>query len=104
MVVAFFGHKDTPSAVKLLLEQMVQRLIEENEEITFLVGTHGAFDLMVKSVLEQALQKYPQITCRIVLSYIPAENNGEQYPLLTLVPESIEASRSTLQYRSATII
>ena len=47
MVVASFGHKDTPSSVKPLLEQTVQRLIEENEEITFLVGTHGAFDLMV---------------------------------------------------------
>ena len=51
MVVAFFGHKDTPSTVKPFLEQTVQRLIEENEEITFLVGTHGAFDLMAQSVL-----------------------------------------------------
>ncbi|MGN0683990.1 MAG: hypothetical protein ACI4JY_09970 [Oscillospiraceae bacterium] len=91
MVVAFFGHKDTPSAVKPLLEQTVQRLIEENEEITFLVGTHGAFDLMVQSVLGQALQKHPHITCHIVLSYIPVENNGEQHPLPTLVPEGIES-------------
>lgn len=91
MVVAFFGHKDTPSAVKPLLEQTVQRLIEENEEITFLVGTHGVFDLMVQSVLGQALQKYPHISCHIVLSYIPIENNGEQYPLQTLVPEGIES-------------
>ncbi|MGN0619224.1 MAG: hypothetical protein ACI4J7_09415 [Ruminiclostridium sp.] len=91
MVVAFFGHKDTPSAVKPLLEQTVQRLIEENEEITFLVGTHGAFDLMAQSVLGQALQEYPHITCHIVLSYIPAENNGEQHPLPTLVPEGIES-------------
>lgn len=90
MVVAFFGHKDTPSAVKPLLEQTVQRLIEENEEITFLVGTHGAFDLMAQSVLGQALQEYPQIPCHIVLSYIPVEKNSELYALPTLVPEGIE--------------
>lgn len=90
MVVAFFGHKDTQSAVKPLLEQTVQRLIEENEEITFLVGTHGAFDLMVQSVLGQAARKYPQITCHIVLSYIPVDKNSEQCALPTLVPEGIE--------------
>ncbi|MGN1089607.1 MAG: hypothetical protein ACI4Q6_04330, partial [Huintestinicola sp.] len=91
MVVAFFGHKDTPSAVKPLLEQTVQRLIEGNEEITFLVGTHGAFDLMVQSVLGKALQAYPQITCHIALSYIPVDKDSEQYALPTLVPEGIES-------------
>lgn len=91
MVVAFFGHKDTPSAVKPLLEQTIQRLIEENEEIRFLVGTHGAFDLMAQSVLKQAARKYPQITCHIVLSYIPVDKDSEQYALPTLVPEGIES-------------
>ena len=91
MVVAFFGHKDTPSAVKPLLEQTVQRLIEENEEITFLVGAHGAFDLMAQGVLGQALQKYPHINCHIVLSFIPFERNDERYALPTLVPEGIES-------------
>lgn len=90
MVVTFFGHKDTPSSVKPLLEQTVQQLIKENEKITFLVGTHGAFDLMVQSVLGQALLKYPQITCYIVLSYIPVDGNSKQYALPTIVPESIE--------------
>lgn len=91
MVVAFFGHKDTPSSVKPLLEQTVQRLIEENEEIAFHVGAHGAFDLMAQGVLGQAARKYSQITCHIVLSYIPAEKNSEQYALPTLVPEDIES-------------
>ena len=91
MVVAFFGHKDTPSAVKPLLEQTVQRLIEENEDITFLVGTRGTFDLMAQSVLEQASHKYPHIACYRVLSYIPVERNSEQNALPTLVPEGIES-------------
>ena len=91
MVVAFFGHKDTPSAVKPLLEQTVQLLIEENEEITFLVGTHGAFDLMAQGVIGQAARKYSQITCHIVLSYIPVDKDSEQYALPTLVPKGIES-------------
>ncbi len=88
MVVSFFGHKDTPSTIKPLLEQTVQRLIEENEEITFLVGTHGAFDFMVRRVLKEAATHYPRISCYIVLSYLPV--NNEQYELPTLFPESIE--------------
>lgn len=91
MVVAFFGHKDTPSTIKPLLEHSVQQLIKANEEITFLVGTHGAFDLIAQSVLVQASQKCPWITCHKVLSYIPAGKDSEQYELPTLVPEGIES-------------
>lgn len=91
MVVAFFGHKDTPSTIKPRLENVVQQLIKENEKITFLVGTHGAFDLIAQSVLVQASQNYPWITCQKVLSYIPAGKDIEQYELPTLVPEGIES-------------
>ena len=89
MVVSFFGHKNTPSTVKPLLEQTVQQLIEENEEITFLAGTHGSFDLMVQSVLKEAAERYPEISCYIVLSYLPMGNN-EQYELPTFYPEGTE--------------
>lgn len=91
MVVSFFGHKDTPSTVKPFLEQTVQRLIEENEDITFLVGTHGAFDLMAQSVLKQAVERYSRIICYIVLAYVPISGNAERYALPTLVPEGIES-------------
>lgn len=90
MVAAFFGHKNTPITVKPLLEQTVQRLIMENKDTTFLVGTHGAFDLMVQNILGQASRDCPWINCQIVLSYIPVEKNSEQYALPTLVPEGIE--------------
>lgn len=89
MVVSFFGHKNTPRTVKPLLEQTVQQLIEENKKITFLAGTHGAFDLMVQSALKEAAERYPGISCYIVLSYLPMGNN-EQYELPTLYPEGIE--------------
>lgn len=90
MIISFFGHKNTPSSIKPFLAQTVQRLIETNEKVTFLVGTHGAFDLMAHSVLKQAMERYPDITCYIVLAYIPVGVNAEQYALPTLVPEGIE--------------
>ena len=73
MVVTFFGHKDTPDKVKPLIEQTVERLIEENGDITFLVGTHGKFDRMAQNVLVQAKKRYPNIDCQIVLAYIKTE-------------------------------
>lgn len=91
MNVVFFGHRNTQSTVKPLLEQTVRQLIKENEEITFLVGTHGAFDLMVQSVLAQAMCNYPRITCYIVLSYIPVEAKDDPYNLPSLVPVGIES-------------
>lgn len=90
MVAQFFGHKNTPSTVKPLLEHTVQRLIAEYEDITFLVGTHGAFDLMAQSVLKSASDLYPNISLNIVLSYIPVGKKNE-YSLPTLVPEGIES-------------
>lgn len=102
MVVSLFGHKNTPSSVKPFLEQTVQRLIEENKEITFLVGTHGAFDLMAQDVLKQAFERYPRITCYIVLAYIPVDENAKRYALPTLVPEDIEnvPKKFAISYRN----
>lgn len=90
MVVSFFGHKDTPSSIKSLLEKTVLQLISENADITFLVGTHGAFDLMVQSTLKQAVAIYPDISCYTVLSYVPVEKDDKEYVLPTIVPEGIE--------------
>lgn len=102
MVVSFFGHKDTPNSVKPLLEQTVQHLIEDNGEIAFLVGTHGAFDLMAQSVLKRAIEHYPRIACYIVLAYIPVGESGKQCKLPTLVPEGIEnvPKKFAISYRN----
>ncbi len=89
MVVSFFGHKNTSSTVKPLLKQTVQQLIEENDEITFIVGTHGAFKRITQSVLKEAAELYPRISCYIVLAYLPV-NNSVKYELPTLYPDGIE--------------
>lgn len=91
MIVAFFGHKDTPDNVRPLVEQTVQRLIEENENITFLVGTHGKFDRMVQNVLVRAKERFPNIDCQIVLAYIVTKTEySSDFELPTTVPENIE--------------
>ncbi len=102
MIISFFGHKNTPISVKPLLERTVFRLIEENSEIAFLVGTHGTFDLMAQNVLKQALERYPRISCHIVLAYIPVDANAKRYALPTLVPEGIENTpkRFAISYRN----
>ena len=69
MTVACFGHKDTPSDIKLRLEREIVRLIEENEDITILVGTHGSFDGMVQKMLKNLAPRYPNMNYHIVLVY-----------------------------------
>ncbi len=44
---------------------------------------------MVQSILKEASERYPRISCNIVLSYLPLDNS-EQYELPTLYPEGIE--------------
>lgn len=52
MTTAFFGHGNAPSDLEPRIEQAVIQLIEENENVAFLVGTHGHFDAMARSVLK----------------------------------------------------
>lgn len=100
MTVAFFGHGNTPSEVYPLLERKIAELAEQNEDITFLVGTHGAFDGMSRRALKQAAERYPHIKCFVVLAYY--EPNGEDYGLPTLFPEGIESrpKRYAINYRN----
>lgn len=89
MVVAFFGHADAPSDIYSRLESKVMELSEQNEDITFLVGTHGSFDSMVRRALKQAITQFPHIKCYVVLAYYnPTDKeSAEQYGLPTLFPK-----------------
>lgn len=48
MTIALFEHADTSSDIKPFLEQEITWLIEKNESITFLVGTHGNFQSVTR--------------------------------------------------------
>lgn len=89
MVVAFFGHADAPTDIYPKLERKVMELSEQNDNITFLVGTNGSFDSMARQALKLALKKYPHINCNVVLAYyVPTDKERiEQYGLPTIFPE-----------------
>ena len=94
VVCCFFGHHDTPEAVKADLNECVLRLIENNEADSFLVGTHGRFDSMVLSVLREAKKTYPHIAYNVVLAYMPGtKEEYELYdPTETVYPEGLETA------------
>lgn len=103
MTVAFFGHSNAPSDLEPRLEQEVIRLIEENENITFLVGTHGHFDGMARSVLKRLAPLYPMMNYRIVLAYLTVKREENRFEgLTTMLPEGIEnvPKKFAISYRN----
>lgn len=90
MIVSFFGHSDTPSSVSPSLEKAIQQIIDENENVTFYVGTNGAFDRMVQSVLDKFSKIYSHIEYYIVLAYLPIKEDDYYDGLPTIFPEGIE--------------
>ena len=91
MTVAFFGHGNAPRDIEPSLEQAIIQLIEEDENITFLVGTHGHFDGMARRVLERLAPRHPLMKYRIVLAYLPVKREENRFEgLPTMLPEGIE--------------
>ena len=99
-VCTFFGHRDCPSSIKPKLKQALVYLIETQSVDTFYVGTHGAFDAMVRSSLAELMQDYPHIRCTVVLAYLPTKKLA--YPFPSLLPDGIEAApkRYAISYRN----
>lgn len=90
LTCCFFGHKDTPSAVKGKLVEAIENLIINDNVNNFYVGNQGGFDSMVYSALNELQQKYPQISYAVVLAYLPADNAIDNYDGNTIYPEGLE--------------
>ena len=91
-VCTFFGHHDCPSEVKSKLREVLIYLIENHSVDVFYVGNKGAYDRMVRSVLRELVQEYPQIHYAVVLERMPVkrdEDVPEDYSD-TMLPEGIE--------------
>ena len=89
----FFGHRDCPSSIKPKLREVLMNLIENHSVDMFYVGNQGAFDRIVRSVLRELIQEYPQINYAVVLERMPGKQN-EDCPedfSNTMLPEGIEA-------------
>jgi len=88
----FFGHHDCPSTIKLKLREVLIDLIENQSVDMFYVGNKGAFDRLVRSVLRELVQEYPQINYAVVLERMPGKQDKD-YPQDfsdTMLPEGIE--------------
>ena len=92
MVCCFFGHSDAPQNIYPQIEAAVEKLIQNGMASEFLVGNQGRFDQMALAVLRSMKEEYPQITYRVVLSYMPRDGRaGSGYADgETLLPEGIE--------------
>lgn len=102
MVCCLFGHKETPASVAAELGKVIDHLIQERNVDEFLVGNQGAFDSMVYRALREARKRYPHITYRVVLAYLPnAEPDLYEYSE-TFFWEGIEnvPSRFAISWRN----
>ena len=89
----FFGHRDTPEAIKPRLREAIVELIERHSVTTFYIGDKGAFDLMAKSIIRELCDVYPQIRYSVVLAYLPQKRDEFDTRDFsdTIFPEGIEA-------------
>ena len=58
--VSFFGHREieNPTETEHRLEQLIQNLIKQKENIEFLIGREGEFDILASSVIRQVIAKH----------------------------------------------
>ena len=89
MVCCLFGHKETPASVAAELGKVIDHLIQERGVDEFLVGNQGAFDRMVHRALREARNRYPHISYRVVLAYLPNTESGIYEYSETFFPEGI---------------
>ena len=101
MTVCFFGHRDTPESVRIGLEREIERMVECGADC-FLVGNHGRFDGMVLGCLRKIAEKYPGISYRVVLAYMPKPGDRAFLPGETMLPEGMEMvhPRYAIAYRN----
>ena len=103
MTCTFFGHKDTPAFVKDKLREVIINQIEICGVDMFYVGNHGNFDRMVFEILKEMKEIYPNIDYRIVLAYLPKNENNLKN---TEFPEGIETvpKRFAIDFRNRWMI
>ncbi len=88
-VCTFFGHRDCPDTIRPRLRRELETLIIQHHVDIFYVGNQGSFDALVRSVLRELQQKFPQIQYAVVLAYLPGKQT-EADNSDTILPEGIE--------------
>ncbi len=87
----FFGHRDAPPELQIILEKKLIYLIEKCNATMFYIGNHGNFDHMAKMTLKKLKYYYPHIDYTIVLAYTPNKNNIHRYDYYdTIFPNELD--------------
>ena len=75
--IAFFGHRtvENPREIEKQLEQIIGKLLREQEYVEFLVGRNGEFDQLVASSVRRAKQQIrsDNSSLTLILPYPTAE-------------------------------
>ncbi|MCR4719412.1 MAG: hypothetical protein K5768_07265 [Firmicutes bacterium] len=113
--VSFFGHRyiENIFEIEQKIEEIVKRLIYENEYVDFLIGRDGEFDQLVSSTVKRMKKEmgYSNSSLIWVMPYIKAEyennreNFEEYYDEIEICYESsISHPKSAIQIRNRRMI
>ena len=87
----FFGHRECPDSIKAQLKEVLIKLIVNYNVEMFYVGNQGRFDAIVRGVLRELKNEYPQINYAVVLAYMPGKQTEYDNCSDTMLPEGIES-------------
>jgi len=87
----FFGHRDCPDEIKSKLRTIIIGLVTDHDVNMFYVGNQGQFDVIVRSVLRELKEEYPQINYAVALAYMPGKKTEYDDYSDTMLPEGIES-------------
>ena len=73
----FIGHREADERLIPALQNIIERLIAEEDVEHFYVGGYGGFDRVAGAAVKLAKKRYPHISLRLVLPYHPAERPVE---------------------------
>ena len=90
-VCTFFGHRDVPDRIALLLRELLIYIIEKKGTTHFLVGNQGKYDQMVLRVLISLLGEYPDLKIEVVLAYLPRKPLSLGKSVSSFVPDALES-------------
>ena len=69
----FIGHRDAPDDLLPILQETVNRHVEDYGVTEFVVGHYGGFDYLAAKAVITAKQVHPAVTLSLLIPYHPAE-------------------------------
>ena len=85
----FIGHREAPDNVLPILQEAVNKHIEEYGVTEFIVGHYGNFDHLAAKAVIAAKRLHPGITLSLLIPYHPAERAIKKPNLIILLSLNI---------------